>query len=371
MRMKIVNKGRGMYFLIAVFGIVLFFVMLALSPNTVFAPRYDAQETAGPAVSTTNISDLGKPTIDDTGTGNVIKGGDAMNGVSTTPSTHVIFTGDIMLARAVEWSIKENGADYPFAKWDASLFGDADAVIGNFEGTIRDTEHIEQTNVMAFDTLPAYIAPLADAGFTHLSLANNHADDFGQATTDFTRSTIEENNLVPFGDPFAGENFVTHINGAIPVSIIGFHAFNEETAGIVDAITQEHAAGNFVIVYPHWGVEYNHTPSISQTVAAQTWIAAGADLIIGAHPHVVQSVEIVDDVPVVYSLGNFLFDQDFSQDTKIGAVADVNISSSEISITFSPVHIQNRQMFVDHTLDETLRTWLGLDALTWTVEREK
>lgn len=361
--MKIVNKGRGVYFLVAVFGITLFFGMLALSPNTVFAPW---EETAPRAVSTDapprSISDIGKPL--ETSAVDV-----RSHLLPDTPHTQLIFTGDIMLARAVEWSIRSEGAGYPFAKWDATLFADADAVIGNFEGTIRETEHIEQTNVMAFDTLPEYVTPLVDAGFTHLSLANNHADDFGQVTTDFTRSTIADTGIIPFGDPFASEDFVTRIDGDIPVSLVGFHAFNEETTSIVEAIRSEDAAGNFVIVYPHWGVEYDHEPSISQTAAAQIWIDAGADLIIGAHPHVVQSVGIIDGVPVIYSLGNFLFDQDFSRATQIGAIADVTLSSTEILITFSPVSILHRQMFVDHELDETLRAWLQLDALTWTIPR--
>lgn len=357
--MKIVNKGRGAYFFVAIFGITLFFLMFFIAPNTVFAP----EETDPQAVS--DLSGFGKPVLGEETNEN-------SEPVFVDPGpVRMVFVGDIMLARAVEWSLRSEGADYPFAKWDATLFTDADAVIGNFEGTIRETEHIEQTNVMAFDTLPEYIPALKDAGFTHLSLSNNHADDFGQTTTDFTRSTIADVGIIPFGDPFGSEEFVTRIGGDIPVSIVGFHAFNEETASIVEVIRSEDAAGNFVVVYPHWGVEYDHEPSISQTAASQMWIDAGADLIIGAHPHVVQSTEIIDGVPVIYSLGNFLFDQDFSRATQIGAVADVTLSSAEIVITFSPVSIRTRQMYIDHEQDELLRSWLGLEALTWIVPRNE
>lgn len=355
--MKIVNKGFGVYFFVAFFAITLFFLMFFIAPKTVFAP----QETDTQSAS--DLSSFGKPIS--TTTADPIK--NAPSEEST--SSRLLFAGDIMLARAVEWSLKEKGPGYPFEAWDATFLTNTDAVIGNFEGTIRDIEHIEQTNVMAFDTLPAYIAPLAEAGFTHLSLANNHADDFGQATTDFTRSTITDAKMIPFGDPFVGEDFVARIDGDVPVSLIGFHAFSEETVGIVEAIRSEDAAGNFVIIYPHWGVEYDHEPSISQITAAQIWIDAGADLIIGAHPHVVQSTQIINGVPVIYSLGNFLFDQDFSRATQIGAVADVTISASEITINFSPVSVLKRQMFIDHELDETLRAWLQLDALTWTIPR--
>lgn len=363
--LKTVNYTRGIYFFVAFFGIALFFGMLFLAPQTVSAPEgtFVVEQTA-------DLSHFGKPAennLPETIPSNIPETS-AADDVST-PNTHIIFTGDIMLARAVEWAIKENGADYPFALWDRQNFSDADAVIGNFEGTLRADEHIEQTNVMAFDTLPDYTLPLTSAGFTHVSLANNHADDFGQTTTDFTRSTLTANGLAPFGDPFAGEDFVAHIAGDIPVSLIGFHAFNEEAEGIVEAIRAEKASGNFVIIYPHWGTEYEHVPSSYQTTAADLWIAAGADLIIGSHPHVVQSVETRSDVPVVYSLGNFLFDQDFSLDTKIGAMVDVNITDHDITFAFSPVRITARQMFVSHADDETLRAWLGLDTLTWTVLR--
>ena len=244
-------------------------------------------------------------------------------------------------------------------------------MIGNFEGTIRETEHIEQTNVMAFDTLPVYVSALKDAGFTSLSIANNHADDFGSEVTEFTRDILFEEGLLPFGDPLASQNEVHMMsNDGAPVSFIGFHAFGEDPASIVNAIKYEKELGSFVIIYPHWGVEYDHEPSVSQREAAEAWIDAGADLIIGAHPHVVQSVEIIDGVPVVYSLGNFLFDQDFSQDTKTGAVATVELDKQRnIAITFAPIRIQGRQMYVDRDYDDELAKWLGLESLTLSVDR--
>ncbi len=356
--MKIVNYTRGIYFFVGLFGIVLFFGMFAIAPETVFAPKSETE------LETIDLSRFGKPNED-----SIPDANSAPEDIENL-SVRLMFAGDIMLARAVEWAIKENDAAYPFARWSEEAFTGADAVIGNFEGTIRETEHLEQTNVMTFDTLPGYIGSLKMAGFTHLSLANNHADDFGQVTTAFTRETLTNHEFVPFGDPFASENFVTHIEGDIPIALLGFHAFNEDPLGIVDAIASEDAAGNFVIVYPHWGTEYEHTPSTYQTAAADAWIAAGADLIIGAHPHVVQSVEVRHGVPVVYSLGNFLFDQDFSAATQLGAIVYVTISQDNILFTFSPVRITDRQMFIDHDAEEHLLSWLTLPALAWTVARE-
>jgi poly-gamma-glutamate capsule biosynthesis protein CapA/YwtB (metallophosphatase superfamily) len=358
MKQKSVNNGKWTYFLVSIFGIIVFFGIFLLQPKTVFAPPSFSDS------SPSHLSHFGKPLPSSSQE-------EPSPALEVPPSTRLVFAGDIMLARAVEWKMKSSGAAYPFSLWDASIFGDADAVVGNFEGTVRTQERLEETNVMAFDTLPSYIPALRAAGFTHLSLSNNHADDFGQATTDFTRSTLTEHGIASFGDPFASELFITRIAGDIPVSLLGFHAFNETTDSLLDAIHEEDTRGNFVIVYPHWGNEYEHSPSSAQTTAAEAWIAAGADLIIGAHPHVVQNVAIVDGVPVIYSLGNFLFDQDFSRATQIGAVVDVVITEEDLSFTFSPVEIKRRQMFFNHEEDQTLLTWLGLERLSWTVTRKE
>ncbi len=370
--MKAVNKLGWIYVFVVTLGISVFAGVFLLFPGDVRIERMNTDETDK--------------------TPHVIAEENREGGVEISEElpkeTYLVFTGDIMMARAVEWTMKEKGSAYPFAKWDTSLFKGADAVIGNFESTIREKENIEKADVLNFDTLPQYISSLKDTGFTHLSLANNHADDFGQTTTDFTRANIAANNLTPFGDPFAGKTFITHLDGDIPITLIGFHAFGEPPTGIIETITAESAAGNFVIIFPHWGNEYQHTPSIAQTSAAQIWINAGADLIIGAHPHVVQRVEMIDDVPVVYSLGNFLFDQDFSEDTKTGAIVNVNIKedADEVSptldplltsplergrkfltLSFAPVRITNRQMTIDHEYDDELSAWLNLSSLTMTI----
>lgn len=262
---------------------------------------------------------------------------------ASEPRATLSFVGDIMLARSVEQTIIEKGSNWPLEKL-GDLFAGSDLVIGNFEGTVREKRNIEVTNQMVFDTTPDNLPMLASAGFTHLSLANNHADDYGQTITDSTRQAITDANITPFGDPFTGENFIAreNING-VSLSIIGFHAFGEQANDILKAIESEHAQGRFVIVYPHWGVEYATTAPGVEVDAAQIFINAGADLIIGAHPHVIQNIEIVDGVPVIYSLGNFLFDQDFSAETKRGLTLQVTITDTTVDIALKPVIIEKRQ----------------------------
>ncbi|HRH32194.1 MAG TPA: CapA family protein [bacterium] len=287
------------------------------------------------------------------------------------PQAVLSFVGDIMLARQVEQTIVEKGTTWPFARLD-DLFLGSDLVIGNFEGTVREKRNIEVTNQMIFDTTPDNVPMLADAGFTHLSLANNHADDYGQMVTEATRETITAAGMTPFGDPFAGEKFITreNING-VSISIIGFHAFEENVQDILPAIEQEHAQGRFVIVYPHWGVEYATTAPGVETYPAQLFVNAGADLIIGAHPHVIQNIEIVDGTPVVYSLGNFLFDQDFSTNTKQGLTVQVTITEDTVDLHFTPIQIENRQSFpMEAEAANALLTQLGFPDGNLSVPRK-
>ncbi len=258
------------------------------------------------------------------------------------PTATLTFVGDIMLAREVEKAIITNGFDWPFSAID-STWADSDLVVGNFESTVRDAYRYEG-EVLAFDTTPGAILGLKNAGFTHLSLANNHGDDFGSDVTAYTRGVIANLGIAPFGDPATSKDFVARAEpNGIPVSLIGFHAFIEQPESIVDAIQTEHDAGNFVIVYPHWGNEYQLTPSIAQTDAAQMFVDAGADLIVGAHPHVIEPIGSIDGTPVAYSLGNFVFDQDWSAATKEGLLLTVTITDASVTIVPTPVTVTNRQ----------------------------
>jgi len=120
-----------------------------------------------------------------------------------------------------------------------------------------------------------------------------------------------------------------------PISVIcaSFLGINPDQK-VKDAIKAE--TGRFVVVYPHWGVEYSTRHNYAQERLAHSWIDVGADLIVGSHPHVVQDVEIYQDVPIFYSLGNFVFDQMFSKETQEGIAIKVDIESDNIEIELLP-----------------------------------
>ena len=256
--------------------------------------------------------------------------------IPPTETAHLLFVGDIMLARGVEWRIGKTNLEYPLSDITEYLSA-ANLTIGNFEGTIRDIPN-QELDGFTFDTTPTIAKIIADAGIDFVSLSNNHSDNYGSAVVTSTRSTIESLGMTPFGDPYESSNFVGHtsING-IAISFIGFHAFGEEPESIVAVIVSEKAAGNFVVVLPHWGNEYQDTPSTAQTDAAHLFVDAGADAIIGAHPHVIQTYENYNGAPIIYSLGNFLFDQSWSTPTQQGLTLGFAIDATSITMSFVPV----------------------------------
>lgn len=265
--------------------------------------------------------------------------------IPTPPAElRMLFVGDIMLARGVEWRIGQEGLDYPLADV-AETIGSADITIGNFEGTIREQQTIELGGSFAFDTTPEIAGMLADVGFDILSLANNHGDDHGPSTTAFTRQTIADLSMMPFGDPLDSPSHVARIDrDGFALSFVGYHAFLEDIEPIERAIANEKAANRFVIVYPHWGPEYQATPHASAEVSpGHRFVDAGADLVIGAHPHVIQSIETYNGVPIVYSLGNFLFDQDWSVPTQQGMTALVTLTQDDITLDFSTVQVTKQK----------------------------
>lgn len=258
--------------------------------------------------------------------------------VPITKPARLLFVGDIMLARGVEWRIGKTDLGYPLSDI-AEYLSAADLTIGNFEGTIRETPN-QELDGFTFDTTPAIAKTIADAGIDVVSLSNNHSDNHGSAIVTSTRSTIASLGMTSFGDPYDSANHVAHVTvNDLPITFIGFHAFAEEPESIIEVVKSEKAAGNFVIIFPHWGNEYQHTPSAAQTDAAHLFIDAGADAIIGAHPHVVQTYENYKGVPIIYSLGNFLFDQSWSVPTSQGLTLGFEIDAESITMSFVPISI--------------------------------
>ena len=264
--------------------------------------------------------------------------------------TTVFFAGDIMLGRDVALAISKNGSDYPFAKIKDEV-ASSDYAVANLEGPLTATNNAPGNN-MRFHFDPALTSQLSSAGFDAFSLANNHGLDQGAQGFDDTKNNLSAAGLKYFGDAADDNGQVLHFTlSGNNFAVIGAQDVYRQIdpTAIGKEIATEKAAGYFVIIYPHWGVEYSHQASTRQVTLAHAFIDAGADLVIGSHPHVIEGIEAYKGKTIFYSLGNLIFDQYFSTGTQQGLALRLNVDAQKnVSIDLLPFEIPRSQpSFVD------------------------
>jgi len=284
--------------------------------------------------------------------------------------------GDIMLDRGVAQTLtfKGKGADFPFnggtaditgvcrncspLGWDTpytqrtgnagvvrDLLTSADLAIANFENPAPDVFRYH-THGTVFSANPKLIAGLADAGIDWVGIANNHIRDAGGIGILQTIANLKAQGIASSG---AGKNLAAARKPAIltaagtKVAILAYdtiaksYAASPTRAGSAQLtasavrtdVARARAAGaGLVIVFPHWGTEYDRTPFAGQQALAHAAIDAGADLVIGNHAHWAGAVEIYDGKPIWYALGNFVFDQTWSIPTMEGITLELTFRGS-------------------------------------------
>lgn len=253
----------------------------------------------------------------------------------------LVFVGDVMLARHVERIITRQGLAHVFAGLDGVVH-DTDRLVINFEAAVP-ARHVPTPDYTFRFSVPAGTAAgLSRHQVAFASLANNHSFDFGAADYMHTAQVLETAGVVPYGHPytFATSTIATTTLDGYTVALIGLSTLGfRPTAEQIDAVLDEATALSDVqVVTVHWGEEYNLNQNQAQRQLATQLIAAGADVIIGHHPHVVQGIEVIAGVPVFYSLGNFIFDQYFSTHVQQGLVVRMSLSNNgRITYTLVPV----------------------------------
>jgi poly-gamma-glutamate capsule biosynthesis protein CapA/YwtB (metallophosphatase superfamily) len=215
----------------------------------------------------------------------------------------------------------------------ARLFGaitpylrEPDVMIGNLEGTLTDVAGSSKcgpgsTDCVAFRAPPAYGRLFAQAGYDLLSLANNHAHDHGAAGLAQTRRVVRANGILPTGAP--DDIAVTTVRG-VRVAVVGFASYGwaaplNDPAAVRSLVSRAAARADIVVVIFHGGAEgagAQHVPAGREIAFgedrgdlrafARTAVAAGADAVLGAGPHVVRGAEVVGGRPVAYSVGNLV-----------------------------------------------------------------
>jgi poly-gamma-glutamate synthesis protein (capsule biosynthesis protein) len=260
-------------------------------------------------------------------------------------SVRVLFAGDMMLDRNVARSAQAKGTHALFADDLRALFAAADLRVLNLEGTITGNRSIAQQNnkILRFTFDPAAAKEvLQDLDIQAVSLANNHALDFYAEGYEQTRAEVEGIGIQPFGHPLNAAGTLSAVVEAKGknVCMVGYHSlFDADITEVVSEIQALRPSCWRVAVMPHWGEEYITHSHAGQQEAAHAFIEAGADLVVGSHPHVVQEVEVYKERAIFYSLGNFMFDQNFSWGTTHGLVVVVDFGPDKTSFSLIPTTI--------------------------------
>lgn len=252
--------------------------------------------------------------------------------------TTFVIAGDAMFDRFVYHSFKSKGLEDIFKKFGPRVFAGADLALVNLEGPISSGPIIDDISPdnLIFNFPSKTPDALKFAKIKAVSLANNHTLNAGAQGFSTTQDILRNNSILFAGHQSQiGEQSVLRVEAEIPLSIITVNSL-EGSNGVGGLVEKEKSAGRFVLVFPHWGNEYQKVHSPAQQKLARSWIDSGADFIVGSHPHVVQDFEIYKSRPIVYSLGNFVFDQGFSRETQEGLILAGIISDKELQLTFLP-----------------------------------
>ena len=273
--------------------------------------------------------------------------------------------GDVMLDRDVKKAGLEKGWEWLFAE-AAPLLRTMDIAFCNLECPIGSKGRF----INMFQAPPEAIAGITYAGFNVVSLANNHILDYHHEGMQETMAILAENKIAGVG---AGGNIeearrpvIIEVNGIT----IGFIAYTEmwfvharepiswqateEEPGVVPArldyvwedITALRDKVDIIVASFHWGKEYEDEPTAEQKALARTAVDAGADLVLGHHPHVLQGIEFYKQGVIAYSLGNFVFDQRLPG-TQESMVLEFTLSKQGVlDLTIHPVYIQNMQPII-------------------------
>ncbi len=255
------------------------------------------------------------------------------------PTATIIFGGDLSFDRYIREVSDIVGPDYPFSCITGTL-ASADLVVANLEGPITDNPSASVgTTAGSPDnfvfTFPPESAPaLARNHVGIVNLGNNHILNFGMNGVRSTLAYLDAAHVHSFGDPLEHRVATTTLNG-ISVAFINYDQFDPvgpsaEASTTIGDITDARAQGYLPFVYTHWGVEYQAATD-DEKALAHRFVDAGAEMVIGSHPHVVQEHEVYAGKNIYYSLGNFIFDQYWDADVSHGLLIKVALSPAGVT----------------------------------------
>lgn len=265
--------------------------------------------------------------------------------------SNLLFTGNIFWGRYInDWSVASPlKTAYPFSRLNEFNRDQYNAWISGLECPTKAGVNMTSAQMEAalqFNCSPEYL-PEAAKWFSVVSLANNHTDNQGVDGFTETQAQLDKNGIQYFGhyDPRVTEDVcevialpVTVTNddsskskGKLPVAMCGYHGVFRIPPAESVAVMEKYAKYMPVIAMPHMGVEYQSAPDQLKTDFYRSLIDGGADMVLGDHPHWVQNTESYKGHLIVYSMGNFMFDQQDTAEVTRSAAIEVVINTGDNS----------------------------------------
>lgn len=259
-------------------------------------------------------------------------------------SAEVLFVGDAMFDRGIKYASDKNGGFYYVFDNVKKLLQSKDLVVANLEGPITDNKSISYGSIPGsrnnyFFTFDPKITPvLFNENIRLVSLGNNHILNFDKEGLESTKNYLNQTGIDYFGAPNDKISIIKEVKG-LKVAFVNYNEFYGDVFGEAENTANEikriKPLADIVIAYCHWGEEYQKQPTPAVKQFAHQFIDAGADVVIGSHSHIIGATEEYNGKKIYYSLGNFIFDQYFSEDVRNSMGVEIKINLETKALGFS------------------------------------
>ena len=300
----------------------------------------------------------------------------------------MVFTGDVLFPDYFLKAYDEEGITGIISKEPLEVLKKADIAMINQEFPFSTIGEAMADKEYTFRIAPSRVEILNELGIDMVTLANNHTLDYGNDALLETILTLEEAEILYVG---AGENLekakelkkiesngltIGFLGASRVIPVAGWNA-TENTPGmfttydptaLIEEITKAKETCDLVAVYVHWGTERNERPEAYQRELAMGYIDAGADMIIGSHPHVIQGIEYYEGKPIVYSLGNFIFNNTTRETGILKVIVD---EKEELNLTLIPCTMKGSKLeFMEEAAGRKFFEYLTRISYDVTVDEE-
>jgi poly-gamma-glutamate synthesis protein (capsule biosynthesis protein) len=256
-------------------------------------------------------------------------------------------TGDVAPVRVADMQLRKKGMGYAFGGDGISeILNDADLTLVNLEAPL--VQNCPATNIgMIFCGLPDFAFEMKKAGIDLVGLANNHSGNYGMKGLEETKKVLNQSGLEYIDELKPVYVYI----GGVKIGFLALNAVGKvlNRGDVESVLAQMRDSAEIIVVTVHWGKEYALVPTFAPGIAPEDpiilgrWLVdQGVDLVVGHHPHVVQGVEIYKEGFIAYSHGNFIFDQEWSKETKQGVIGNyVFFETKLVDVYFTPIVIED------------------------------